>query len=41
MHARSDLPIALVGLGLLRERVQLSPPDLRTVRPRPASNWVC
>jgi len=41
MHARSHLPIALVGLGLLDERVQLSPPDLRTVRPRPASAWVC
>jgi pimeloyl-ACP methyl ester carboxylesterase len=41
MHARSNLPIALVGLGLLDERVQLSPPDLRTVRPRPSSTWVC
>jgi pimeloyl-ACP methyl ester carboxylesterase len=41
MHARSNLPIALVGLGLLRERVQLSPPDLRTVRPHPSSTWVC
>jgi pimeloyl-ACP methyl ester carboxylesterase len=41
MHARSHLPIALVGLGLLHERVESSPPDLRTVRPRPASNWVC
>jgi pimeloyl-ACP methyl ester carboxylesterase len=41
MHERSNLPIALVGLGLLDERVNLSPPDLRTVRPRPASTWVC
>jgi pimeloyl-ACP methyl ester carboxylesterase len=41
MHARSHLPIALVGLGLLDERVKSSPPDLRTVRPRPASDWVC
>jgi hypothetical protein len=40
MHARLHLPIALVGLGLLHERVR-SPSDLRTVRPRPASDWVC
>jgi pimeloyl-ACP methyl ester carboxylesterase len=40
MHARLHLPSALVGLGLLHERVR-SPSDLRTVRPRPASNWIC
>ena len=41
MHARSDLPLALVGLGLLDEQIELSPPDLRTVPPREASNWIC
>jgi poly(3-hydroxybutyrate) depolymerase len=41
MHARSRLPIALAGLGLLDKRAAPSAPGLRTVRARPASNWVC
>jgi pimeloyl-ACP methyl ester carboxylesterase len=41
MHARSRLPIALGGLGLLDRGVTTSAPRLRTVRPRKASTWLC
>jgi pimeloyl-ACP methyl ester carboxylesterase len=41
MHARTRLPIALAGLGLLDKPADVSHPRLRTVRARPASTWFC